>query len=250
MNKHYFWKAIERPSIKEGEVHVWRVFLDWPLEEIGKRLTNLSMEEKARAQRLVNSLHRCYYIASHAALRSILTLYLSDPPALLQFRYNDHGKPYLINEPSLYFNLSDSHRVALYAITTNVEVGIDIESMRSNIHAKDIAERFFSPNEIAAFRTLPEGQYLEGFYRIWTMKEAYIKVIGKGLSFGLDQFTTNINVDAIKMNGLLTVGEDSNLARWWTLCSIPSLPGYMAALAIQGSIKRICYFSWSPMVEY
>ncbi|MFW0078888.1 MAG: 4'-phosphopantetheinyl transferase superfamily protein [Coxiella endosymbiont of Haemaphysalis qinghaiensis] len=246
MNKHYSWKDVARPSLKEGEVHVWKVFLDWPLEEIGKRLANLSSKEKACAQRLVNSLHRCYYIASHAALRSILTLYLSDP-APLQFRYNKHGKPYLINEPSLYFNLSDSHRVALYAITTNVEVGVDIESMRSNIHAKDIAERFFSPNEIAAFRTLPKGQHLEGFYRIWTMKEAYIKVIGRGLSFGLDQFTTNINVDSIKMDGLLTVEGDSNLARWWTLCSISSPPGYMAALAIEGSIKKICYFSWSPI---
>ena len=246
MNKNYSWKAVARPSLKEGEVHVWQVFLDWPLEEIGKRLANLSSEEKACAQRLVNSLHRCYYIASHAALRSILTLYLSDP-APLQFRYNKHGKPYLINEPSLYFNLSDSHRVALYAITTNVEVGIDIESMRSNIHAKDIAERFFSPNEITAFRTLPKGQHLEGFYRIWTMKEAYIKVIGRGLSFGLDQFTININVDAVKMDGLLTVEGDPNLAKWWTLCSISSPPGYMAALAIEGSIKKICYFSWSPI---
>lgn len=246
MNKNYSWKAVARPSLKEGEVHVWQVFLDWPLEEIRKRLANLSSEEKACAQRLVNSLHRCYYIASHAALRSILTLYLSDP-APLKFRYNKHGKPYLINEPSLYFNLSDSHRVALYAITTNVEVGVDIESMRSNIHAKDIAERFFSPNEIAAFRTLPKGQHLEGFYRIWTMKEAYIKVIGRGLSFGLDQFTTNINVDAVKMDGLLTVEGDPNLARWWTLCSISSPPGYMAALAIEGSIKKICYFSWSPI---
>lgn len=250
-NKYYSLKSVQRPSLKEGEVHVWRVFLDWPLEEIEKRLAGLSSKEKAHAQRLVNRLRRCYYIASHAALRSILTLYLSDnQPALLQFRYNDHGKPYLINEPSLYFNLSDSHRVALYAITMNVEVGIDIESMRSNIHAKNIAERFFSSNEIAALRTFPKGQHLTGFYRMWTMKEAYIKVIGQGLSFGLNQFTTNINVDAIKMDGLLTVKGDPDLARWWTLCSIPSPLGYMAALAIQGSIKKICYFSWSPMAKY
>ena len=245
MDKGYFWKTIARPSLKDGEVHIWRVFLDWPLEEVQKSLANLSAEEKACAQRLVNSLHRYYYIASRATLHSILTLYLSDS-APLEFRYNDYGKPYLINEPSLYFNLSDSHRIALYAITTNREVGVDIESMKSNIHAEDIAERFFSPNEIETFRTLPKGQHLEGFYRIWTLKEAYVKVIGRGLSFGFNRFTTNVNVDAVKMDGLLTVEEDPNLAKWWTLCSIPSAPGYMAALAIQGPIEKIRYFTWSP----
>ncbi|WP_100623322.1 4'-phosphopantetheinyl transferase family protein [Candidatus Coxiella mudrowiae] len=244
MNKDDPWETVTRPSLKEGEVHVWRVFLDWPDEEVKKGLVNLSMEEKARIQRLVNSQHRRYYIASHSALHAILALYLPTP-GTLRFRYDDYGKPYLLNDASLYFNLSDSHTVALYAITTNREVGVDIESIRSNIHTEDIAERFFSPDEIAAFRRLPQNQHLEGFFRIWTLKEAYIKIIGQGLSFGLNRFTTNVNVDAVKMDGLLTVDEDPNLARQWTLCSIPSAPGYMASLATEGPIKKIRYFAWS-----
>lgn len=245
MNKRdHFWKRVARPCLKSGEVHVWRVFLDWPYEEVKKGLVNLSMKEKERARRLVNSQQRRYYIASHTALHAILTLYLPKPSAI-QFRYNDYGKPYLLNDASLYFNLSDSNSVALYAIA-NREVGIDIESVRSNVQINDIAERFFLPNEIEAFRKLPSDQHLEGFFKIWTLKEAYIKVIGQGLSFGLNRFATNVNVDTIKMNGLLTVDEDPNLAKQWTLCPVPSAPGYMAALAAEGFIEKIRYFAWSP----
>ncbi|MFV9990603.1 MAG: 4'-phosphopantetheinyl transferase superfamily protein [Coxiella endosymbiont of Dermacentor nuttalli] len=248
MNKNKPWKTIVRkPSLKEGEVHIWRAFLDWPIEAIKKGLANLSMEEKARVKRLVNNQHRCYYIASHTALHAILTLYLPVLSAL-RFHYNDYGKPYLLNNPSLYFNLSDSHKIALYAITVNREIGIDIESMKSSIHAKDIAERFFSPNENLAcnHRKLPKDQYIEGFYRIWTLKEAYVKVIGQGLSFGLNRFTTNVNIDSVKRDGLLDVDEDANVAKRWALCSIPSAPGYMAALAAEGPIKKIHYFAWPP----
>lgn len=238
-------KTVIRPSLKEGEVHVWRVFLDWPDEAIIKGLVSLSMEQRARAQRLVNTQHRRYYIASHTALHAILKLYLPIS-GRLQFRYDNYGKPYLLNNASLYFNLSDSHKVALYAITKNREVGIDIESIRGNLRTNDIVKRFFSPDEITAFRRLPQNQHLAGFFRIWTLKEAYIKVIRQGMSFGLNRFTTNVNVDAVKMDGLLTVDEDPNLAKQWTLCSILSVPpGYMAALATEGPIKKIHYFSWS-----
>ena len=242
-----FGKTDVRPLLKEGEVHIWRVFLDWSIEEVKKDLMNLSTEEKAHMKRLVSKQHKHYYVNSHTALHAILTLYLP-APSPLRFRYNDYGKPYLLNNPSLYFNLSNSHRVALYAITMSREVGIDIELMRNDICVKDIAERFFSFEEIIACscRRPHEDQYLEGFYRIWTLKEAYTKVIGQGLSFGLNRFTTNINVDTVKMDGLLTVDEDPNLAKRWTLCSILSAPGYMAALATEGPIKKICYFSWSP----
>ncbi|WP_304985975.1 4'-phosphopantetheinyl transferase family protein [Coxiella-like endosymbiont] len=151
MNKDDLWETVTRPSLKEGEVHVWRVFLDWPDEAVKKGLVkgpiNLSMKEKVRAQRLVNSQHRRYYIASHTALHTILTLYLPTT-GTLKFRYDDYGKPYLLNDTSLYFNLSDSRTVALYAITTNREVGVDIESIRSNIHTEDIAERFFPPMKL------------------------------------------------------------------------------------------------------
>ena len=241
------WKTVANPLLKEGEVHIWRVFLDWSIEEMKRGLINLSTEEKAHMRRLVNKWHRRCYATSHIALHAILTLYLP-APGTLRFRYNDHGKPYLINNSYLYFNLSNSHKVALYAITLSREVGVDIELMRHNIRVRDIAERFFSFEEIIActYRGLSKNQYVEGFYRIWTLKEAYIKVIGQGLSFGLHRFTTNINVDNVKMDGLLTVDEDPNLAKQWTLCSIPSAPGYIAALATKGPIKKICYFTWSP----
>lgn len=232
---------VKKPSLVEGDVHVWRAFLDWSTDKIEKEVMILSPEEKARADRFVYPEHRERYITSHAILHSILTLYSPELTSPLRFRYSDHGKPYLVDNPSLQFNLSDSRDIALYAITLNREVGIDIEYMRNNIHVEGIAQRFFSPEESAALQTLPSNERLEAFYRIWTLKEAYIKVIGQGLSFPLDRFTTNPS--AAGKDGLLTVDGDAERAKRWSLCSIPSTEGYMAALAAEGPINRILYFS-------
>ncbi|WP_159747908.1 4'-phosphopantetheinyl transferase family protein [Coxiella endosymbiont of Amblyomma sculptum] len=241
--KDNLWETISTPPFPiEGEAHVWRVFLDWPIEEIRKGMTNLSEEEKARARRLVNHQHRYCYIASHAALRAILTLYLPISPTPLRFRCNDYGKPYLLNYPALYFNLSNSHEVALYAITTNREVGVDVEFIRDNIYIADVRERFFSPDEVAiCVSKLPEkdSQCLKKFYQIWTLKEAYVKAIGQGLSFSLNRFTTAyIGINAGTSNRML--------AGQWTLRSIPSVLGYTSALATEGPTEKIRYFSWFP----
>ncbi|AJC50407.1 4'-phosphopantetheinyl transferase family protein [Coxiella endosymbiont of Amblyomma americanum] len=253
MDKGKIWETImSQPSLTEGEIHVWKVFLDWPIEEIEKGVVGLTEEEKTRARRLVNQQHRCYYIASHIALHAILALYLPLTPRPLRFRRNNCGKPYLLENSSLYFNLSHSHTVALYIIAVNREVGIDVELIRNRAYIVNVKRRFF-PNvtkDCACSHRFSkwDNKCLKNFYHIWTFKEAYAKLTGQSLWF-LKLFTKNINIDA---ESKFFIDFDSgNLCiskKRWMVCSVPtSKLGYIAALATENPVKKIRYFAWSPV---
>ncbi len=237
------WKNIKSvPALQKGEVHVWRVFLDWAQAELQQALQILSAEEKQHAQRLVFDEHRSRFTASHAALRHILSHYINKP--LTEFHYikGSHGKPYLVDEPILQFNMSDSKQLALYAITTHREVGVDIEWMRPGIDVEGIAKRFFSVEEQQQLLALPSNQQFAAFYRCWSRKEAYIKVIGQGLSFPLGQFSVSLQPEG--MHNLLTVHNSTEQAKQWSLGSITAAEDYAAALAVEGEITQIHYFDW------
>ncbi|MCC8106972.1 MAG: 4'-phosphopantetheinyl transferase superfamily protein [Clostridiales bacterium] len=101
-----------------------------------------------------------------------------------------YGKPYLPDFPGLHFNLSHSHEMAM-AVFADTEVGCDIELQKKP--NEKLAERFFCPEENAwmkAARTETERE--ERFYRLWTLKESFIKATGQGLRLPLDSFCFRI----------------------------------------------------------
>lgn len=240
------WKTISQvPPLQKEEVHVWRAPLkEWVADEIERGINILSSEEKARADRFFQPRHRKRFITSHATLHAILTKYLPEfKQTPLRFCYNEYGKPHLEYDSSLQFNLSNSHSIVLYAVARDQKVGIDIEYMKRGIHIDRIAERFFSLEESTALQKLSVDKRLAGFYRLWTLKEAYIKAIGQGLSFPLNRFTTNVNVTQI--DGLISVNGDYEQAKSWALCPIPVEKDYKAALAVEEPLKIVHYFDWT-----
>lgn len=239
------WKIVNAaPPLKDREIHVWRASLDWSPAELRQAEMILSDDEKEHAQRFVFEEHRALYTASHAILRHILSYYVNKPLAALRFDKGAHGKPYLIDLPAnlqLQFNMSDSKQLALYAVTTHREVGIDIEWMRPGIDIEGIAKRFFSDEEQQQLLALPPDQQLEAFYRCWCRKEAYIKVIGQGLSFPLGEFSVSLGSG---MHNLSSVHHSTEQAKRWSLGSVAVAEGYAAALAAEGEIAQIHYFDW------
>ncbi len=95
--------------------------------------------------------------------------------------YNEHSKPYIINDSNFHFNISHSSDYVCLAFSNN-EVGIDIEKHTKN--RMYLAKRYFSPDEQSAC-----VNNIGSFYDIWTMKEAYVKARGIGLSYGLNKFS-------------------------------------------------------------
>ncbi len=115
----------------------------------------------------------------------------------LVFETNQNGKPYILfgdkdtGTELLHFNLSHSGDYAM-CIIGDSPVGCDVERIRK-IDLK-LADRFFAPSEIEQIKCQPDYEaQVNTFFRLWTLKESYIKAVGQGLSMGLNSFAINLN---------------------------------------------------------
>ena len=98
----------------------------------------------------------------------------------MKYTFNAYGKPYFANAEDLHFSISHSGEYAM-VVLSDKEIGCDIQQIK-NINLS-IADRFF---------TAEERKYVkctENFFRIWTLKESFIKAIGKGLALPLNSFS-------------------------------------------------------------
>jgi 4'-phosphopantetheinyl transferase len=218
-----------------NEVHVWRASLDDLTQQRDSFLHTLAADERTRAERFYFQRDRDRFINARGVLRAILGLYLNRAPKSLSFCNSSHGKPSLACESggdAIRFNVSHSHGVALYAFTRGREIGIDLEFIRCDLEAEQIADRFFSRSEIGTLRALPLSLRKYAFFLCWTRKEAYIKARGEGLSIPLDQF--DVSLTPGEPAELLTALPDSDEALRWSLEELTVGSGYAAALAVEG----------------
>lgn len=235
--------------LPSGEIHVWRASLDEPAWRLGRLARTLSADERDRAKRFRFNRDRRRFIASHGILRVVLSRYLGREPEQLQFCYRSNGKPALtetLDGGEVCFNMSHSHELALYAVTRDREVGVDLEHIRPVPDAEQIARRFFSAQDIVTFRALPANLKHEAFFTCWVRKEAYIKARGNGLSLPLDQF--EVSLIPGEPARLLSTRPDPREANRWSLHDVSPGPGYVAAVAIQECSWRLkCWgWTWTP----
>lgn len=112
----------------------------------------------------------------------------------LIFNSNEYGKPLLVNYNGFYFNLSHSGEWVVCCVD-DFEIGIDIEEIKPI--DMSIAEHFFSKKEFINLMCKKEFERESYFYDLWTLKESYIKTLGKGLAIPLDSFNICIDVNNI-----------------------------------------------------
>jgi len=238
--------------LASDKVHVWRASLELTPTAILALRRTLAADELARVKRFHFTEDRTRFIAARGALRDILARYLGTEANQVCFRYSSHGKPSLAagsqrggqRKPPLHFNLSHTSDLALVAIARGRRVGVDIESMRTDIAQDLIAARSFSPREQARLRALPIHLKAQGFFNCWTRKEAYIKARGEGLSLPLDQF--DVSLAPGEPARLLHVEGDAEEASRWTLAELAPGPGYVAALVVEGHGWRLACWQWAP----
>ena len=244
---NHLWSPVPKDLIlADHEVHVWRAQLELPLSQVQRLRGLLTDDELDRANRFSFEIDRQRFIAARGILRSILSRYIPIYPGHLRFYYNQYGKPFLAPQFSsclLTFNLSHSGNMALYAITRNMEIGVDVERVRSDFEYEEIAKRFFSVGEVAVLRTIPTAEKLEAFYHCWTRKEACLKAHGKGLSLPLDSFEVSLAPWDPPM--LLNTKDEFQEHSLWTLSDLNPGIGYMGALAVKGIGCRFKYWEWN-----
>jgi 4'-phosphopantetheinyl transferase len=218
-------QRMERPS--QGEVHVWSVDVDQPVGALGGVL---SEDELLRAADYKVEGGRRRFVATRAALRTLLGRYLDQDPATLRFGTTPNGKPRLDPPSKLQFNVSHSGSVGLIAIASETQVGIDVEQIKPRERQDGIARRVFTQAE----RDAIDGD--DDFFRHWVAKEAFVKATGRGMS-SVKSF--EVLLDAPGGARLTHVGGDLEEATRWSLIPLEAPSGYAAALVARGAVAGV-----------
>lgn len=221
------------------DIHVWLVSFDFSESKLTSFRKVLSMDERERADRYLSEDARSSFIAARGTLRCILSRYLSTDPADIVFAYNGHGRPSVEFPPETSrtaFNLSHSANKALYAISSGVPVGVDVEKMRS-LDFTGISKRFFAPTEAAALASLPATEQINAFFECWTRKEAFAKAMGTGLYLDLAQVEVSLG-PGVPPRIVQIRGSEENVDNW-SLHNIDAGEGFKAALAVESKHVRL-----------
>jgi 4'-phosphopantetheinyl transferase len=232
-------------TLADDEIHIWRAPLDQIEANIKDFHQTLSDQERLRASRYRFKRDRQGYVIRHGILRIILGRYLGVEPSDLSYGVGEFGKPHLqdeINPIQLRFNLSHSHRVVVFAFSRVREIGVDLEYIHPLSNFRDIAAKFFAPNENKALSTLPDAQALLAFYHCWTRKEAYIKATGRGLQIPLDRF--DVSLMPGEPARLVSVSGDPQEVNRWQLREFSPARGYVAAIAVEGFDGPRKFWQW------
>jgi 4'-phosphopantetheinyl transferase len=166
----------------------------------------LDEEELARAGRFRFERDRHSYVAAHALARTMLSAHAPCPPWAWRFSTGAHDKPEIIRAPGsppLRFNLSHTRGLVAAAVTIDNDVGIDVEVVDPTRLTMDLAARYFAPSEMNQLRRIPIDQRPEAMFAFWTLKEAYMKADGRGMSLSLDTFFYELEPLSIRFSPLL-----------------------------------------------
>jgi 4'-phosphopantetheinyl transferase len=231
--KNQWQKGFPQSEIQPDMIHVWRYTLDISLSQKEDFLRILSQDEIERAKKFYFEKDRNRFIAARCIMRTILGLYLNENPDQVKFGYTYFGKPVLQSESyfqNLHFNLSHSENLALLAISCEGNVGIDIEQIRYYLDIEALASRFFSKEEISVLEKMDAEKKMEVFFQLWTRKEAFLKAMGKGLSFPMEHCDVSSANNSNFSPVIIPITDISDQSNWYVMDLEPAKE-YMAAIA-------------------
>jgi 4'-phosphopantetheinyl transferase len=172
--------------------------------------------------------HVCGWVLVRLALSS----YVAAPPEAWAFVRERGGRPEVVGPSGarrLRFNVSHTAGMVACAVTWDRAVGVDVENA-SRPAPLEIADRFFSLEEAAGMHELSLPLRSRHFFRLWTLKEAYTKARGLGLSLPLDTFTVAIDAGSAAR---LRVEEKENDGSGWQLFAFEPTPLHHGAVAVR-----------------
>lgn len=232
-------------------VDIWLFSLTAARPVLAALYSVLDTDERARAGRFIYDRDRNRHIVAHGAMRCILGETLGVAPAALCFVNNAWGKPELAGPgfsgaAAPFFNLSHTADLGALAIGWRCPIGVDIELMRPI--EPDVAKISFSAAEQQVLASLPAQDWLQGFYRCWTRKEAVIKALGLGLAQPLDAF--DVTLAPCEPARLLRLAGDAQAPHRWQLHHFSPGGDILGAFAAPESGHEISVRRWTPGPEH
>jgi len=221
-------------SLPDNAVHIWHTRAP---AELGREVTAhflpmLAPEEQRRYERFVQAKDRCLYLLGKVLVRTVLSHYLPSTPEGWVFTTNPFGKPVLANG-EVQFNLSHTQGMVACVLARNFEVGIDVENVDRSANL-DVARRYFAPAEVAYLEKVPEERRGATFFLFWTLKEAYVKARGIGLSLPLEQFAFQLH-DLATPRIVFDPAMKEDADAWQFFLSDLGSGEHQAAVAVQGA---------------
>lgn len=227
-------------DLRADEVEIWCVDLDPPSEITTRLSASLSSDERQRASRFVFERDRRRFSVGRGVLRALCGAYIGAPADAIRFRYAARGKPELAGG-EIQFNVSHSEDLALMAFSRIGRLGVDVERLRHVPEVEHIAKSHFSPSEREVFAAVPARLKQEVFFNCWTRKEAFIKALGDGFYFSLENF--DVTLAPGEPPRLLSILGNREHAAEWSLYPLQPASDYVGALAIKGRDWRLS--AWS-----
>jgi len=230
--------AIRRLDTGSAPYDLWSL----AVEDLAALPDCLSPAEKIQSQRFRHRRDHDRFLMRRLLVRHVLSLYAPLPPEAWEFTPNHFGRPELDPPvPSLAFNLTSSGNLALCAITTAGEIGVDLEDTHDDTQAALdldlLVPGVLAPSERRSFDSLPPASRPAAFFRYWVLKESYAKARGLGLSLNVSQVAFPVEVPGLDEAGLalratIPLALDPDPARWVFRTCRPT-PCHIAAVAFR-----------------
>jgi 4'-phosphopantetheinyl transferase len=243
--------ASQPERVSPAQVDLWVTQFDRCHDQrlLSQYASLLSAAEQERWRGFVLERDRHAYLVSHALVRTVLGRLLETDPRRLEFAAERRGKPYLLHPPSpngsVAFNLSHTRNATVLCTTAGRAVGTDIECMDRK-PPFDIAHRCFSPAEVRELEACAPGRRAERFWSLWTLKEAYLKATGAGLSEGLDNISFAID-GSTDLEFAISAGPVTETERWhfaqWSLDA-----AYMIAVCVERTDAQLPAMRFTEVV--
>jgi 4'-phosphopantetheinyl transferase len=180
-------------ALDPGEVHLWYAVparCRTP-ELLAQYESLLSPDERARWKTYRFERHRLEYLVTRALVRWVLSSYAPLPPSAWRFTRNAFGRPELDPRFRLRFSLANAPTLVACAVSRD-EVGVDVEPLARGEDVLRVAASVLSPRENAALLRVPRSAVPDHALTLWTLKEAFVKARGRGLSMPVDELTFTV----------------------------------------------------------
>lgn len=194
--------------------------------------TLLSVDERARHERIHSLADRRRFLITRAAIRGALSHCIPDvSPADWQFSRGPHGRPEIagpVNASGLTFNISHAQDLIAIAIAREGKLGVDVERIDRLVDTTAVAQRYFAPEEFSEIQALPEAERRDLFFELWTLKEAWIKATGTGLAKSLHHVSFALTEHGIDLR---LAGESNELSAAWQFWQLRHFETHHIAVA-------------------
>ena len=220
-----------------GDTHVWIAHVPetFTRSSYVSYMELLNEAEHDRLRKIVHQHRKNEYLTTRALVRTVLSKYTGCHPRSLCFCSTKQGKPELLDAAGatpLRFNLSNTTGLVALIVNLNQSVGVDVEAIRRDI--SDVSfERWFTPKESSVINASPPSLKQLRFFQFWTLKEAFLKALGTGLTTPLDAFEFEIvEFDQIELSlfdQLRTTPDE------WQFSMMRPTDNHILSIAVQNS---------------